>query len=222
VTAVKFHFWNTTVDDYNIEAFVTCTRYTDVANNSDKFRRFITIWDKAPGTPNTTPYVFTHTGRWTTQTSQGNWSGGTVRSGTRMSAAFWRRAGANHMAAHRTWVAAKKKLYSGTHVELVPNYDLQRLATRAGLIDTQGTSTTPTQPTQGATVPENHVPQGLDGLLSTLLVKANDTNVDPFDLFADLAVVRESVTDRVDQLDREAMKLRDALVMCNDAIMQRL
>lgn len=54
----------------------TVTRFTDHANNSDKFRRFIAIQD-----PNDRreKILLTQTGRWTTKTARGNWNGGTYR-----------------------------------------------------------------------------------------------------------------------------------------------
>lgn len=52
------------------------TRFVDPANNSNKYRRFIALWDVEDPTRK---MLITHTGRWTSHTEQGDWSGGTYR-----------------------------------------------------------------------------------------------------------------------------------------------
>jgi hypothetical protein len=223
MAAVKLKFWAQPVDDTQVETYVTLTRYTDSANNSDKYRRFITFYDTTGA--NGTPYVLTQTGRWTYLTAAGNWSGGTVRTGGVVSHAAWRRNNQNHAAMHQAWVRAKKKDYTIDGSPLLTSWATARgLLSRAGLFDTPPLTTASTTGTQHMmTVPATaDSTSNMEQMLTSLLSRSNDSAVDPFDLFADLAVLRTAVTERVEQLEQEALKLRDALVMCNDAIMRRI
>lgn len=52
------------------------TRYLDPAANSNKYRRFIVIWDCDD---ESNKMLVTHTGRWTERTARGQWNGGTYR-----------------------------------------------------------------------------------------------------------------------------------------------
>lgn len=54
----------------------TLTRFTDPANNSNKFRRFIAIQNPSDRREK---MLLTQTGRWTSATARGNWNGGTYK-----------------------------------------------------------------------------------------------------------------------------------------------
>lgn len=219
---VKFKFWASPVDHADVVAWVTLTRYTDLANNSDKYRRFITV--HAPGW---LPYSFTHTGRWTAQTARGDWSGGTVRPGQLASHASWRRSGTDSAQWHDTRVKTKQGNYHGTGTSRMSWADLQALANRAQLFDSGPvTPVTPMKvtllPTDAASGPA--ASNNLDMLqkqLSNLLDKARDNDVDTFDLFADFAMLKGSVSTEIELHTRIAEELTAKLALVSQVIVER-
>ena len=71
---MKIKGWHSEVALADITGYVTVTRYQDPANNSNKYRRFITL--AAQGEKH---LLIHHTGRWTHLTARNLWSGGVYR-----------------------------------------------------------------------------------------------------------------------------------------------
>lgn len=71
---MKIKGWHSEVALADIKGYVTVTRYQDPANNSNKYRRFITL--AAQGEKH---LLIHHTGRWTHLTARNLWSGGVYR-----------------------------------------------------------------------------------------------------------------------------------------------
>lgn len=241
MTMMQLAPWGVPVDAAQVEVLTTLTRYTDLANNSDKYRRFFTV--HAPGQ---TPYWFTHTGRWTSLTSLGDWSGGTYRDGSLLSGAAWRRAGQSHQNAHLALVSSKKGDYSpqvptavlSTVTDRWTRYALEHakyggnplttmvrtptIQQMAGVFAPQ-TIQAPATPAT-ATPTSMGVPQRLDGSrpigdrLSSLMARATHPDVDVFDLFEDLAILRKDIAHERTVLE----KWEQDLALANETVMGRV
>lgn len=231
-TMAQFGCWSNPVDAAQVSVYTTLTRYTDPVNNSDKYRRFISIW--APGVPGA--YMFTHTGRWTGQASAGRWNGGTYRVGSFISAAFWNRNGRSHMDVHQAWVNAKKGDYQiqGVHAssgvtDQWTRYALAHLEFGGGpllrsLTQNGVTGVTPApRPGSETAAPANPVPQRITSgkigeRLSSLLARAHHDGVDPFDLFEDIATLRRDLAAQRTELE----KWEQDLALANEQVMGRV
>lgn len=224
---MRFSFWpGVDVDPADLEIYVTLTRYTDLANNSDKWRRFITLGHNK--TANLRPYTFTQTGRWTHLTARGDWSGGTVRTGGLLSAASWRRSGYNVRAAHDGMVNSKRKDYTAQNAMNMGWSDCQALFNRLGPSNPcsvgqtrpviQAAPVTPA-PRPGTPLVQPMTPAtGVHDRLAFLLDLANTDGVDPFDLFADLAVLKKDVEVEV----RRVEELQSNLRLVNEIILNKV
>lgn len=213
-----FPFWGATAQrdvSTDVEVLVSLTRYTDLANNSDKWRRIFTVHDLR-GIYR--PYTFTQTGRWTHLTAMGNWSGGTVREGKVVSNASWNRAGKSHLALHRNEVARQRKDYTVTEADKVLGFPASRdmlLRLSVNKIGPAGGSSTPVQaqPVRLLTPSDSH----LGHRIAQFLSRAMDTNVDPFDLFADMAVLKQDFAEEQKRFEKMELDLK----LANETLLQR-
>jgi hypothetical protein len=203
---------------------VSLTRYRDLANNSDKWRRIFTVHD-LKGIFR--PYTFTQTGRWTHLTAAGNWSGGTVREGKVVSNASWNRAGKSHVRLHQNEVARQRKDYSVTEADRVLQWAeardmLLRLPVNK-IIPASGTATSvqarPVRPllveaNAGMKVPaDSH----LGNRIAQFLTQVMDQDNDPFDLFADMAMLKQEFAEEEKRVEKMSMDLK----LANETLLQR-
>ena len=220
-------FWSKMAEreiDTEVEMLVSLTRYTDLANNSDKWRRIFTVHD-LKGIFR--PYTFTQTGRWTHLTAMGNWSGGTVREGKVVSNAAWNRAGKNHLTLHRNEVARQRKDYAVTEADKVLMFPASRdmlLRLPVNKITPANGSSTPVQtPVRPLLVEANSgmkvgpTDSHLGNRIAQFLSRAMDTNVDPFDLFADMAVLKQDFAEEQKRFEKMELDLK----LANETLLQR-
>ena len=219
MTTVKFTFWPSVVDTGDVAALVTVTRYTDAANNSDKYRRFITMCHATM--PSLLPYTFTQTGRWTAMNDVNNWTGGTVRVGKNISAAAFRRAGSLIGPAHDEVVRRGRKDYKIWGATSTPMQwsDLNPLLQRItpNVFDPNGGMAPKPHLTMTAQPVNASSGSPIEIRLNDLLRAASDENVDPFDLFADLAEVKALLA--VEEKRVEALQLDFKLA--NETVLKR-
>ena len=213
-----------------VEVFVSLTRYRDLANNSDKWRRIFTVCDLKNIFR---PYTFTQTGRWTSQTAAGIWSGGTVRTGKVVSNAAWNRAGKSHITLHRNEVARQRKDYSVTEADKhLPYGQVRDMLVR---LPSPHNPSLHTALTNAASTPvqtrphvllaaqetENrlHVPSDshLGNRIAQFLTRAMDTSVDPFDLFADMALLKQEFAEEQKRFEKMELDLK----LANETLLQR-
>lgn len=220
-------------DASQVSVYTTLTRYVDPVNNSDKYRRFISVM--APGK---LPYVFTHTGRWTGMTAAGNWSGGTYRPGRIISASMWSRSGRTHAKAHAAYVDAKLNDYAVTPVSgAIGGHQLTSITDRwtryaletlhidgkplLAMANGAAPVSPPVQPAprpDGPPVPQRVSVGSVEARLQSLLARATHEGVDPFDLFEDVATIRRDIAVQRTVID----KWEQDLALANEQIMSRV
>jgi len=229
---LKIKLWAKAHDVTDVEAWVTVTRCIDPANNSNKYRRFISVW-----APNERPYVFTHTGRWTTECDQGRWNNvGTYRPGSLCNNTSWRRQLANnqqnislaHESFHDAYVQQKLGEYQITEPRRSvnpQNANFWDWMHKADVIDTgaptpvPNPSTPPTAPT-----PASPPPAPLDtgaALLSRVqrtLQRATHDGTDPFDVLAEVTSLRKEVASALNELQ----DMQGDLLLANEKAMERI
>lgn len=227
---LKIKGWSKAHDEADVTVIETVTRCQDPANNSNKYRRFISVW--APGEQ---PHVFTHTGRWTVECDSGHWNNvGTYRPGGLIRGSAWVRAvraastpGAAHMLAHEAFVARKLgeyKVTGGPNYLNANNANVKTWMNKAEAIESStGTPTlgpTTPAPTAPATrplsgQPPKAAPARIDPTadvaimtrVQNVLQRSAAEGADPFDVMADVATLRGKVTAQITELQGLASDL---------------
>lgn len=220
-------FWGAVAErdlSTEVEVMVSLTRYTDLANNSDKWRRIFTVHD-LKGIYR--PYTFTQTGRWTHMTAMGNWSGGTVREGKVVSNAAWNRAGKSHRTLHRNEVQRQKKDYGVTEADKIVGFPASRdmllrlPVNRISPVPTNGSGTpVQTRPhihPQPVNIPLTPSDSHLGNRIAQFLTRAMDTTVDPFDLFADMALLKQEFAEEQKRFEKMELDLK----LANETLLSR-
>lgn len=236
---LKIKGWSQAHDESDITVIGTLTRCQDPTNNSNKYRRFISVW--APGER---PYVFTHTGRWTVECDSGFWNNvGTYRPGELVRATAWSRAcrlagttphpgaPAAHMFAHEAQVQRKLGEYKVTESSQflqITNANVQAWLRKADVVETNThgaatpvpTPTTPiVQPMAAKPAPtrvsdSSHIMVRVQNALQRSVAEG----ADPFDVMADVATLRAEVTSQITELQG----LASDLSLANTNAMERI
>lgn len=215
-------FWSGAVTrdlSTDVEVMVSLTRYRDPVNNSDKWRRIFTVHDLLNVYR---PYTFTQTGRWTTQTAGGIWSGGTVREGKVVSNASWNRAGKGHANLHRNEVQRQKKDYAVMEVDRVLTWQQARdmmLRLPVNKIVPAGGSA-PSTPVRPLLVEANmKAPSDghLGNRIAQFLAMTMDKQTDPFDLFGEMALLKQEFAEEEKRVEKMSLDLK----LANETLLQR-
>ena len=188
----------------------TLTRCVDPANNTDKYRRFIVLWN-----PNNKAekILITQTGRWTDRTARGIWDGGTYRIARKLTAA-WERKEAPIFALNEH---VKRKL---GNYSVEPSHKGQptsaanvRLAIARIKEDTPSATPIPpsAQPGPGSLASRPELMSPYPGQVEWLMLAAGDATVDQFDALAAYAEIKKLVDRHKAQADKAVDDLQTAL-----------